>query len=247
MIQSGVKHIRFIDDLFLCSSNRILEFAEIFSELGLNKKNFSFEATGRIDILSKFDESIWEKLSMHGLSEIEIGIESGSQRILNLMNKNISIFEIFQTIKKCMLYEIKVKAFIICGYYTESVKELGETIALCNNLKHLAKNKIRFSATPAKAYPGTLLYNQIISCGHTISQQYMYIDLSQHLCNADEKTKIILKSRTRYNAVHQESESPLFLSEISGGADASSVIKALIRIALISKIGTESGEINVYC
>lgn len=229
----GVNHIRFIDDLFLCSNKRIQDFISILSELNLSKSNFSFEATGRVDILSQLDDNIWKLLSGYGLDELEIGIESGSQRILNLMNKHISINNIFTVIEKCLKYHVKIKCFIICGYYTETVYDLEKTIALCKSLKHFCKNLIRFSATPAKAYPGTLLFDQITSCGYIPSQEYMYIDLSQYSCEEKEKLDL-LKARTRYNAVHKNSQLPLLLSEISGGADSLSVIQALIEIALIS-------------
>lgn len=238
--QLGVNYIRFIDDLFMINDKRLVSICDCIRKVGWNKLNFGFEATGRISTLNKIDSYCWQTMEQSGCKELEIGIESGSEKILKQMNKGYKFSDLFNVIDNALKYKIKIKAFIICGYLYETLDDLLETIMLCVKLKELAKDMIRFSAAPAKAYPKTFLYRELMSLPRMKDvDKYWFcfaqnVDLADYL-GVDEPDAIaILKKRTRYNGMHVFNGTPISISEISGGANTSDVLKILCDIALIS-------------
>lgn len=233
LIDREVNYIRFIDDLFLVSSKRVKELKKLFARIGINKKNFGFEATARTNIIHRFNDETWKMLVEMGLKELEIGIESGSLRILNKMRKKTTNEYVYKSVKMASSYGVDVKGFIMLGYPTETYEELQQTVELCENLKIIAQERVRFSPVVVKAYPGTEMYEDVKEIidpfGDTL------IDLTKHL---DEEFSfddvIILKKRNRYNAVHTLDEEPIALSQITGGASMDEVLSALSKIVLIS-------------
>ena len=238
--QLGVNYIRFIDDLFMINEKRLISICNCIRDVGWNKHNFGFEATGRISTLNSIDSVCWQLLNNSGCRELEIGVESGSAKILRIMNKHYKISELFNVIDNALKYEIKIKAFIICGYLNETLDDLLDTLRLCIKLKTIAKEKIRFSAVPAKAYPKTVLYRELMDLPkmQSVNKQWFCftenVDLVDYLGVEDPVAISILNKRTRYNGMHILNNSPISISEISGGASTGDVLKILSDIALIS-------------
>lgn len=236
----GVNYIRFIDDLFMINESRLVSICDCIRSVGWSKLNFGFEATGRISTLNKIDSYCWQTLEQSGCKELEIGIESGSEKILKIMNKGYRIRDLFNVIDNALKHGIRIKAFIICGYLNETLDDLLETLRLCMKLKEVAKDRIRFSAVPAKAYPKTVLYRELMSFPRMRDiNKYWFcftqnIDLADYLGVEDPATITILKKRTRYNGMHVLNGIPTSISEISGGANTGDVLKILSDIALIS-------------
>lgn len=236
----GVNYIRFVDDLFMSSINRLLLICDCIKSVGWNCSNFGFEATGRIDILSKANNRIWEILAQSGCKELEIGVESGSDKVLKQMNKKYRADQLLNVIQKAVNFKIKIKAFIICGYIGETFDDLLATLNLCKYLKEIAGDLIRFSAVPGKAYPKTVLYDQLINlpCLRDTEKNWLYqtenVNLTEFFQFDNEAVKSTLSARTRYNGMHIYKGKPTALSEVSGGAQTSTVLKVLSDIALIS-------------
>ena len=75
------------------------------------------------------------KLKQSGCIEIKYGIESGSPRILKLMNKRITIDQIRNAISLTHDIGIRVKAFILHGFPGENMETTKETIQLLEELR----------------------------------------------------------------------------------------------------------------
>jgi radical SAM superfamily enzyme YgiQ (UPF0313 family) len=229
----GDNYIRFVDDLFIKSEDRVRQLYLIWQDLKLDKYNFSFEATGRSNIMVKFQKSTWQKLIDMGLKEIEIGIESGSASILQAMNKRSSTDNVIAVVKKAVKYGINVKGFIMVGYKNETAADLQLTVNLVHELKKIAGKSIRFSPVVAKAYPGTELYD---SFNHiNLDEKEGVVDLTEYTDFESPQVFKILKQRTRYNAVHMKVGFPITLSELSGAARSHEVFNALAQIVLVSE------------
>lgn len=240
LISQGVNYIRFIDDLFLSSKKRINELQRIWTELVLSKENFGFEATARTNIAHRYSDEIWAILVDMGLREIEVGIESGSQRILDIMSKRTSNKEVVKTVSMAISHGIKVKGFLMLGYPTETIMDLEKTYELARELKSIGGSSIRFSPVIVKAYPGTAIYDKYFHLVDSLSSDYL-LDITKCFTQIfSEYEKNILKNRTRYNAVHTYNNSPVSLSEMTGGAKLDDVIIYLAKIILISE-NQESG------
>lgn len=234
LIANGINYIRFVDDLLLTSTKRIAALRGIFNSLGLSQCNFGFEATARASITSKFRADTWQALAKIGLKELEIGIESGSPRILELMEKRTTRLEVSKTVREAVTHGIKVKGFFMVGYPTETKQDLDLTIQFARSLKEIAGDHIRFSPVIAKAYPGTGLYEKHERLVERFANDTLLV-LSKWSKRANsEKAATLLDARTRYNSVHTRNGRPTVLSELTGGATLEEVVDALSILILIS-------------
>ncbi len=150
--------IRILDDLFLKNANSIKTAIEIFE-----KFNFHWRAMCHINSLKNADDLL-EKLYSSGCRELEIGIESGSERIRNYIHKIGSIEEIKIGIKKLLEAGINVKGYFMYGLPTETYEECMQTFELATTLSEISKytkGKFRTSAFQFRPYHGTELYNRL--------------------------------------------------------------------------------------
>lgn len=122
----GFQAIQIYDDEFFTYPKRDLEIIKAFGERGITWRCFGH---------SKFlNEPIVKEAYKNGLREILIGVESGSDKILDTINKGtcVSINKI--TIKMLHSIGIKVKAAMIIGLPSESQETLKETWRFCEEM-----------------------------------------------------------------------------------------------------------------
>lgn len=119
---------RFTDDLFPTSYNRMKRFAD---ELESRGRKIEFRCGSRVDTISS---DILKELKRAGCYEISFGIESGSQRILNLIDKRITLKKIKETVKMTKEMDIGVIAFFMIGHPTETIEDIRKTISLIEEL-----------------------------------------------------------------------------------------------------------------
>jgi radical SAM superfamily enzyme YgiQ (UPF0313 family) len=85
--QYRVEAVYFAEDMFLSSKKRALEMVDLFLERGIHKKIVWMAQLST----SVVDEMLLARMKEAGCVHVEYGFESGSQRILNLMNKRASV------------------------------------------------------------------------------------------------------------------------------------------------------------
>lgn len=154
----NTQSIRILDDLFLKNADSIKTAIEIFS-----KFNFHWRAMCHINSLKNADDLL-EELYNSGCRELEIGIESGSERIRNYIHKIGTVEEIKIGITKLLKAGINVKGYFMYGLPTETYEECMQTYNLADALSEISKHtkgKFRTSAFQFRPYHGTELYNQI--------------------------------------------------------------------------------------
>lgn len=127
----GVKEIHIIDDNFASNKARVLEFCQGVIERGL-KFTLTFPNGIRLNSL---DEEVLENLKKIGCYSVIVGIESGSQKILNDMKKSLTLDIIEKKVKLITSYGIDVTGFFIIGYPTETPETIEETINFAKKLK----------------------------------------------------------------------------------------------------------------
>jgi len=118
------------DDIFGLKPNWVQEFRDLLQE---NSLNISYYIQSRADLLLK--EDTIEALAKSGLEEVWIGAESGSQKILNAMDKGTTIAQIEESTKLLQSKGVKVAFFIQYGYLGETKEDINKTIALIKRLK----------------------------------------------------------------------------------------------------------------
>lgn len=154
--QYGIKEIHIEDDNFTFYHDLVYEFCRKLKE---NHLNITWTCPNGVRL-----DSLTEKLLMTmkeaGLYSISVGIESGSDKILRDMRKNLTkekIREKVELIKNCGL---EVSGFFIIGYPTETKEEIIETI---NFAKSLNLKRAGFSLF--KPFPGTEATRNLVEKG----------------------------------------------------------------------------------
>jgi len=150
--QYGTKAIYFQEDNFTVNKERIKEFSNLLIKRNIDIK---WMCESRVDTVS---DSILELMRNSGCVAIFFGVESGSQRILNFLEKGITINQIENAFSLCRKFGIKTGASIMLGVPTQKKQEEKETIRLVKKIKP------EFAYfNPFVGYPGSKMYEYIIN------------------------------------------------------------------------------------
>jgi radical SAM superfamily enzyme YgiQ (UPF0313 family) len=144
----GFKKFMFQDDTFVVSAQRIKRFADL-----LEGKGIEFVCNGRCNIMT---EDIVRDLKRAGCVLLYFGVESGVQRVLDVMNKQITIKQIVDSLELAKKYKIKTAIFILMSIPTETIDEMRQTIEFSKKLHK--KYKCTVDLSILYAYPNTPVY-----------------------------------------------------------------------------------------
>ncbi len=150
------------DDIFLIDSNYIESFCDKLMEEDLG---LLWTCHARVNIL--FEEKLVKKMYAAGLRSVGIGIESGSQRILDMYKKGINLNQVKGAIKSFRKHGIKIRGFFIMGAPTETVKEMKKTIHFAVNSR--IDEGVFSILCP---FPGTYIYEMAKERGWEISEEW---------------------------------------------------------------------------
>jgi radical SAM superfamily enzyme YgiQ (UPF0313 family) len=140
----------FVDDVFTISHKWMDEFT---NELKRRNIKINYECITRAD---RLNEDVISMLKKSGCFRVWIGAESGSQKIIDAMDRRVDVEQVREMIKLTRLYKIETGTFIMLGYPGETEKDIEETI------KHLKEsNPDYFTITIAYPINGTELYQEI--------------------------------------------------------------------------------------
>ncbi len=127
--QFNFDHIWFCDDIFGLKPGWVQEFAKLVEEAQLH---FRFRIQVRADLL--LQEKYVASLASAGCDNAWLGAESGSQTILDAMDKGITVEQIRQATALLKMHAIKPSFFIQFGYLGETKKDIRKTIDMINEL-----------------------------------------------------------------------------------------------------------------
>ncbi|HEY0938960.1 MAG TPA: radical SAM protein [Steroidobacter sp.] len=125
----GPDHIWFADDIFGFRVDWVSKFA---AALHADHGSVPFTIQTRADLVSTAMAGV---LSEAGCREVWIGAESGSQRVLNAMNKGTTVEDISLARKRLAATNIRVGFFIQLGYLGEELEDILATRALIENTR----------------------------------------------------------------------------------------------------------------
>jgi len=145
-----------IDDNFTVDKRRTMELCGEFIKKGYPGK-LTWWAEGRVDNL---DEELLGKMKQAGCAIFSMGLESGSQRLLDLIGKGITLDQTRKAVGLIHKAGIYSRASLILGLPTETREESERTIKFAYSLPI---DQVRFSiATP---FPGTKLWEIAVKEG----------------------------------------------------------------------------------
>jgi anaerobic magnesium-protoporphyrin IX monomethyl ester cyclase len=148
--QKGVEHIWFGDDVFALNHHWVKEFAD---EVVLRDAAIPFKVQSRADLMR---EDTVQGLKAAGCAEVWMGVESGSQAILDAMDKGITLGTVVEARERLKKAGIRACFFLQLGYPGENWDELQETIAFVRKVR---PDDIGISFS--YPLPGTVFYERV--------------------------------------------------------------------------------------
>ena len=143
-------NIWFVDDVFTVSHKWIKSFhTEVIKQNAI----IPFECITRAE---RLNDEILQLLKEAGCFRIWIGAESGSQKIIDAMDRRVDVNVVKEAIKKTNAIGIETGTFIMIGYPSENQKDINKTITYLKDA-----NPTYFTITVAYPIKGTSLYNEI--------------------------------------------------------------------------------------
>ena len=154
--------INFIDDNFLLNKKRVVELLSLCQQ-----KNFNFCSicTGRVDEVLSLDDETLSFMRKKGLVGIYFGIESGSSKILKLINKRITLEMVLELNLRLKKEGIIPHYSFMAGFPTETGEDVEKTIRLMNRLKRENPKAVIWKINQYTPYPGTELFDLAVQNG----------------------------------------------------------------------------------
>jgi len=144
-------HIWFCDDIFGLKPGWVNRMADLAEKENLQ---FRFKIQSRADLL--LQESYVTALARAGCENVWIGAESGSQKILDAMDKGISVQQVYKAVKLLREHRINPSFFIQFGYPGETKEDIKLTIKMINELL-----PYEIGISVSYPLPGTVFYENV--------------------------------------------------------------------------------------
>jgi radical SAM superfamily enzyme YgiQ (UPF0313 family) len=144
-------HIWFCDDIFGLTPGWVNEFADLVEKEQLS---FKFKIQARADLL--LQENYIKDLARAGCENIWMGAESGSQKILDAMDKGTKVEQIYEATRLLKKNGVNPSFFIQFGYPGETKEDIVKTIRMINELL-----PYEIGISVSYPLPGTLFYEKV--------------------------------------------------------------------------------------
>lgn len=183
----NVRTVEFLDDTFTLNKRRA---EEICDELVKRKIDVPWACSSRVDTINA---KLASKLKRAKCFVVYLGVESGSQRILNLMRKGITISQAEKAVRLMKKVGLEVLTSFILGMPSETVEEAEKTIDFAVKL-----NPEYAQFTIATPYPGTELYDYAEKNDMLLTRDWSKYDtltpVMKTMIEADKLTKLLRKA-----------------------------------------------------
>jgi anaerobic magnesium-protoporphyrin IX monomethyl ester cyclase len=143
-------HIWFADDIFALSPKWTLAFADAVERLGAQ---VPFKMQSRCDLMTR---DTVEALCRAGCAEVWMGAESGSQKILDAMDKGTRVKDVYRARENLRSHGIRACFFLQFGYPGETWEEIEETIRMVRDTR---PDDVGISVS--YPLPGTRFYERV--------------------------------------------------------------------------------------
>ena len=146
----GVRHVLFVDDLFLASRKRTTEFCNLVIERNVG---MTWSCAARVD-------TVWPPLlalmKRAGCWQISFGLETGDAEMLKKMDKVAKLERSEEAVRETAAAGIRVKGLFMLGYPGETRESIERTKAYVGRIPMTIMNLTKF--TP---YPGSPVYREL--------------------------------------------------------------------------------------
>lgn len=156
----GYRHFTIDDDTFTYHPSRLEKICAGFKERGI-----TWDCDTRVDVVSR---EMFKMMAESGCTKVALGVESGSQRILNLNKKGITIEQVRNAFKWAHEFGIITTAFFMIGSHPSETRE--EVEMSFQLMKELDSELVAIAI--AVPYPGTELYQIMKEKGYLLEERW---------------------------------------------------------------------------
>jgi anaerobic magnesium-protoporphyrin IX monomethyl ester cyclase len=159
--------IHIIDDEFFTRRDRARRVSELILERGIE---VTLRTNCRVDYIDRMSLEDLQLFRRAGFKQLYLGAESGNDRVLKFIQKDITREQILRVNRKLRTVGIAPKFSFMGGFPTETVDEVKDTICL---MARLVRENPQAYATPVQLYspyPGTNLFDYCVEQGMPVPQ-----------------------------------------------------------------------------
>ena len=156
LISVGVREVQILDDNFTF----YWKHANAIAQGILDRKLKVFWTLPNGIRADRVDRFLLEKMWKAGCYYVGFGIESGSERLLEMMKKSLSLETVDSTIREASRIGFTTQGFFMVGHPEETKEDRAKTLKVATSLP-----LDRISVSPMMPLPGSELYNYYVSQG----------------------------------------------------------------------------------
>lgn len=153
----SANHFFFLDSNFFVDKKRVLSLCEALIQAKINVK---WSAHIRPDDLAGYSNKEIALMKNAGLNFLRMGAESGSQRILDVLEKDLKVDDIRTAVLKCSQQGINLSLTFVIGAPGETSEDLKCTIKICKQIKKMYPAAYIKEYRIIQLYPGSRLYSE---------------------------------------------------------------------------------------
>jgi len=151
-MKTGNTDFFIVDDTISVHKNRLNDICKLIIKKGLK---ITFKISARVDNL---DLESLKLLKDAGCNRINFGVESGSQRLLDYLEKGVTLEQIKETFRLTREVGIQTFAYLIIGIPTETTSEMKKSVKFVSDIK-----ADYFNNSICTPYPKTALTEKMIT------------------------------------------------------------------------------------
>lgn len=125
-VDKGLRNFSFVDEMI--APGQFVRLAEAIKNSGMDITYYAYSKPNRT-----FTPAVLKSIAESGCKFLLWGLESGNQRILDLMGKGTEVKEVAEVMKNAHAAGIANHVFVICGFPTETHGEFADTLNFLND------------------------------------------------------------------------------------------------------------------
>ncbi|MBM3296558.1 MAG: B12-binding domain-containing radical SAM protein [Candidatus Aminicenantes bacterium] len=155
--EAGVTAVNFEDANFFTDKERALEI--------VRAADISWGSSMRADVLARGGERLASEISARGCVELQVGAESGSQRVLDLIHKDITPAQIRESARLGRKFGIRILFSFMAGVPGETWDDILATLDLMDEIRSYGEMIVTNGPFLYFPFPGTSLYGRAVAGG----------------------------------------------------------------------------------
>lgn len=191
--RQGVRHLTFKDDVFTLHRARTLDLCHLLAE-----RRMTWDCVTRAD---RLDEDLLATMKRSGCIGIKIGVESGSDRVVEMLHRSLDLDTIRRAARLLRSSGIHWTAYFMMGLPGETLEDVEQTYRF---MRELSPDFASLSGF--EAFPGTALFRRALAMGvvkETLSREELFRVSPHDYYFTREDRGMVLPSGLSYRALER--------------------------------------------